>query len=179
MSFLQNLLISTRKKYINRLNAYELADLSIGVENLKIYKELPEWLKKELIAWVANEVESKQTKWYSNKLYLLHFNENLTTDQAERELSKLGFFPATILETVYFFDKYEKNINDWPIISLNSYHDFSSSFPAIYKEMSHPGIGLCLCRMDKNEFGRPGEIEFNENIGHGFKAGTSFLVKER
>jgi len=171
---LESIMNLSRKLYLACHRLYRIDDFPKKIEELKIYKTLPEWVICEIKAEQANS-----TKPLSKELYLLSFNDGLTTYRAELRLRKMGFCPANFLETILFIDKYAKQIRSWPIISLNSYHDLSGSFVELFKDYKRPDIDLCICCTSSSAFERPGEIEAGEAIGNlQFRSGVKFLAKE-
>ena len=108
------------------------------------------------------------------RLYLVGFDKNLTTKQAEFELSRIGFHPASLLESVLFAQNYQERLHKYlPVISLNAYIDEDNKIGVIKDNL----YCLCLYREDIPFFASPGEIEFNEYSGSTFMKGTLFLVK--
>lgn len=169
MKIFHNLKHYIRKRSFGR--SYDIS--SIDYEDFMSLTKFPEWIQREVQEYIKTLDSIKRAD-----LYLINFNRQLSTAQAEKELNKLGLRPANIIETIVFVNKYTEKVSARPIISLNAYHDISSSYKGVFKSLSRKNYGLCLCYTSLG-FERPGEIEYAEaQDGVGFMAGVSFLVKE-
>lgn len=170
---IQKLLFRFRNLYIGLIKAYPINNTSEYLKEGEMLNDLPDWLIRELDATPDTELKGR-----AKKLYLITFNEDLTTDQAECKLRQLGFLPADIFETVLFIKKY-KNLADKyaPIVSLNAYHDFSNSLGSGYKGLKRLGYDFCLVYACSG-YAKPGEIESYEAIDDAiFKQRVRFLAK--
>jgi len=51
---------------------------------------------------------------------LIHFNRSISTDEALRELDRMGYRPAELHELLVFGEKYQKIQREFPILALGS-----------------------------------------------------------
>jgi len=76
---------------------------------------------------------------------LIHFNRNISTDEALRELDKAGMRPAELHELLAFGKKYPEVQREFPIVALGSVWQYRDGFrvvPFLYRDGSGRDLGL-------------------------------------
>lgn len=147
-------------------------------------KEQGEDLKARVYKTLAHEPAKQQVRDYEKvikkinsdtKLYLVGFDKNLTSREAKSELSRIGFTPADVLETVLLLQEYKDGLSRYlPIITLEAYFDADKKIGLKKDDL----YSLCLYSgHDGAKFGTIGDIEYAEFSGHAFMENTLFLVK--
>ncbi len=172
-SALQKLTLHLRDRYISCTKSYSLTDTSDYLKGHDIYKGFPDWLEEELEVFADAHFQKP-----AKNLYLITFDEVLTTDQAEARLKQLGLLPADISETFLFIKKFKEVVDKgMPIVSLKAYQDYSHALKKRLELFNKPHYGFCL-HYTQSGFTVPGDIEADEitqNVA--FSRSVRFLAK--
>jgi|GEM_PF-3348701 hypothetical protein len=170
--------IQQEKQYWNKeledlMSPSTSKDKNAGYAHKAVQEVMKEPVKRQIQVYdkIIKSMDSNKT------LYLVQFDEELTTKEANHELSKIGLKPAGMLEMVLFFQKYKDTINRYlPIITLEAYFDVDKKI-GLTKNALY-AVGLKNSDDVKSAFFRIGEIEKEEFYnGMEIKKGVYFLVK--
>lgn len=158
---------------IEYLNEEKKAWLDMGKDEDLVPRAFEESVKAQ-----AREIEKGIKKINAHtKLYLVGFNENLTTKEVKKKLQQIGFRSAGFLEAILLVQQYEKSLPR-PIHILDAYCDADKKIGTINSDF----YCVSFCNdTDSGNFGfhSIGEVEDFEfyHPQSGFMAETLFLVK--
>ena len=98
-----------------------------GEENQKLVKQLEK-------ASVSKEVETE----------LVHFNKSISTENALKELDRMGMRPATEVELLAFGVEYPEEQRKYPIVALPSQEQINND--SVFRDEGGIRCALCLFR---------------------------------
>lgn len=164
--FLLFLLFEIKRTYLSTLSSAYLRDIPERLSDNSGYSKLPDWYKKEL-----EVIEFSKRKYENKKLYLVSFNEGLSTLEAKKKIHELGLRPADMIETVLYFLNFNNQIDkNYPIIAIDANNNYSKFLGE---------VSLSIDILNSREIEKPGEIEASEKLaGAKFYRGVKFLVAQ-